>query len=175
MSGRRSSASWRRNHLRRPSRLSSRPRRDPWREIHDLVDSLSEPEQEVPGYFHEGWSVKDLLGHLGSWLAEAGVAMERVHGGTYRPGELDIDAKNEEFLQALRPLSLDETRAHAEAARARMRSLKTLPTITPARVDGKGRRRSLRGAPAAASGVGVRASPGSWDLAGLNERSCRTR
>jgi alpha-beta hydrolase superfamily lysophospholipase len=103
-----------------------------WREIHDLVESLSESEQTTAGYFREGWSVKDLLGHLGSWLAEAGIALERIHGGTYRTGELDIDAKNEEFLQTIRRLSPRDTRALAEAARARMlRSLKALPTITP--------------------------------------------
>jgi Mycothiol maleylpyruvate isomerase N-terminal domain len=105
-------------------------RRD-WREIEDLVGSLTPEQIERPGYFPEGWSIKDLIGHLGSWLAEAGVALERMHGATYRPDELDIDAKNEEFLEALRPLTWRESRAQAESARARMLgSLRSLPEIT---------------------------------------------
>jgi hypothetical protein len=92
-----------------------------WNEIHQLIDSLSPSQIEKPGYFPEGWSVKDLLGHLASWLAEAGVALERIHMGTYREGELDIDAKNDEFLEALRPLTSSEIHGMAESARARMR------------------------------------------------------
>lgn len=112
-----------------PQEVLERERRE-WREIEGLVDGLTPEQLERSGYFPEGWSVKDLIGHLGSWLAEAGVALERMHGATYRPGELDVDAKNEEFLEALRPLSMRETRAQAEAARTRMLgSLRTLPEI----------------------------------------------
>jgi hypothetical protein len=92
-----------------------------WKEIHALIDSLSQSQIETPGYFPEGWSVKDLLGHLASWLAEAGVALERINGGTYREGELDIDAKNDEFMDALRPLTSAQIHGMAESARARMR------------------------------------------------------
>jgi len=116
-----------------------------WTEIHRLIDPLSPAQAETPGYFPEGWSVKDLLGHLGSWLAEAGIALERIRVGTYRPGELDIDAKNEAFLEALRPLTLRETHAQAEAARAqrypRMRpggSRRPDPRTTPAISPGCG-------------------------------------
>ncbi len=102
-----------------------------WTEIRRLIDPLSPAEAEMPGYFAEGWSVKDLLGHLGSWLAEAGIALERIRVGTYRPGELDIDAKNEAFLEALRPLTLRETHAQAEAARAQtLRALRSLPEVS---------------------------------------------
>jgi Mycothiol maleylpyruvate isomerase N-terminal domain len=102
-----------------------------WTAIHHLVDALSPDQAETPGYFAEGWSVKDLTGHLGSWLAEAGIALERIRAGTYRAGELDIHAKNDEFLEALRPLTLRETHAQAEAARARMlRTLRSLPDVS---------------------------------------------
>jgi hypothetical protein len=102
-----------------------------WTELHSLIDPLSPNEAETPGYFPEGWSVKDLIGHLGSWLAEAGIALERIRAGTYRAGELDIDAKNEEFLDALRPLTLRETHAQAEAARAHtLRTLRSLPKVS---------------------------------------------
>ena len=104
---------------------------DGWTELHSLIDPLSPAEAETPGYFAEGWSVKDLIGHLGSWLAEAGIALERIRVGTYRAGELDIDAKNEEFLDALRPLTLRETHAQAEAARAQtLRTLRSMPEVS---------------------------------------------
>ena len=110
--------------------LLERERRE-WREIEDLVGGLKPEQVESAEYYAEGWSVKDLVGHLGSWLAEAGVALERMHGATYRPGELDIDAMNDEFLEALRPLTWRETRAQAESARARMLgSLRTLSEMT---------------------------------------------
>jgi Mycothiol maleylpyruvate isomerase N-terminal domain len=102
-----------------------------WTELRRLFDGFTPEQTETPGYFPEGWSVKDLIGHLGSWLAEAGIALERIQAGTYRPGELDVDAKNDEFLDALRPLTLRETHAQAEAARARMlRTLRSLPEVT---------------------------------------------
>jgi Mycothiol maleylpyruvate isomerase N-terminal domain len=102
-----------------------------WTELHRLFDAFTPEQMETLGYFHEGWSVKDLIGHLGSWLAEAGIALERIQAGTYRPGELDVDEKNDEFLDALRPLTLRETHAQAEASRARMlRTLRSLPEVT---------------------------------------------
>jgi hypothetical protein len=48
-----------------------------WTELHRLVDSLPEDKTWEPGYFVEGWSAKDLVAHIGSWLAEAGVVLER--------------------------------------------------------------------------------------------------
>ena len=37
-----------------------------------LIESLTPAQMEEPGYFSEGWSVKDLMAHIGSWQAEAG-------------------------------------------------------------------------------------------------------
>ena len=72
-----------------------------WEEIHDLVDALPKDEVEEPGYFAEGWSAKDLVAHIGSWLAEAGVVLERIRNGTYRPEEIDVDAMNESFYDSM--------------------------------------------------------------------------
>jgi hypothetical protein len=107
-----------------------------WTEIRDHVSSLAPAQVERPGYFPEGWSVKDLLGHLGSWLAEASVALTQLEWGTYRPAELDIEAKNDEFLDALRTLPLPEVKAQAESARSRMlHETASLPELTPEAVE----------------------------------------
>ncbi len=41
-----------------------------WRELHALVDSMPPDAAARPGYFDEGWSAKDLIAHVGAWLAE---------------------------------------------------------------------------------------------------------
>jgi catechol 2,3-dioxygenase-like lactoylglutathione lyase family enzyme len=91
-----------------------------WHELHALMDSLPASAVERPGYFEEGWSAKDLLAHIGAWLAQAGVALEQIGSGTYRADEIDVDALNGRYLEALRQLPFDVIRAQADASRTRM-------------------------------------------------------
>ena len=81
-----------------------------------------------PGYFVEGWSVKDLVAHIGSWLAEAGAVLERIRFGTYRPEELDIDAMNRTFYDDMHDVAFADVRAQGIAARNQMlRAWRSLP------------------------------------------------
>jgi hypothetical protein len=99
-----------------------------WTELHDLVDSLPADKVEEAGYFDEGWSAKDLVAHIGSWLAEAGVVLERIRAGTYRPEEIDIDAMNAAFYDSLHDVVFRDVRAQAFSARNRMlRAWRSLP------------------------------------------------
>jgi Mycothiol maleylpyruvate isomerase N-terminal domain len=91
-----------------------------WTELHGLVDSLPVDKVDEAGYFDEGWSAKDLVGHIGSWLAEAGVVLERIRFGTYRREEIHIDEMNERFFEALHDVAFPDIRAQAVAARNRM-------------------------------------------------------
>ena len=103
-----------------------------WTELHGLVDSLPEDEVAEPGYFVEGWSAKDLVAHIGSWLAEAGVVLERIRFGTYRSDELDIDAMNQAFHEAMHDVSFNDVRAQGISARNRMlRAWRSLPEASP--------------------------------------------
>jgi mycothiol maleylpyruvate isomerase-like protein len=103
-----------------------------WTELHRLVDSLPEDKVGEPGYFVEGWSAKDLVAHIGSWLAEAGVVLERIRFGTYRPEEIDIDAMNETFYCAMHDVAFPDVRAQGVAARNRMlRAWGSLPDSSP--------------------------------------------
>ena len=53
-----------------------------WRTMVDLVRSLTPEECVVPGYYVDpSWSVRDVIGHVGTWLAEAGVQFERIRPG----------------------------------------------------------------------------------------------
>jgi hypothetical protein len=104
----------------------------PWTELHDLVDSLPPDKVGDPGYFDEGWSAKDLVAHIGSWLAEAGVALERIRSGTYRPEEIDIDAMNATFYDSMHDVDFHDVRAQAFTARNRMlRAWRSLPDRSP--------------------------------------------
>src|SRR4051812_13633169 len=91
-----------------------------WNELHGLAESLTPAEAMRPGYFEEGWSVRDVLGHVGSWLAAAGAVLERIRAGTHRPEEVDVDEWNAGFLEAMRDVPLADVRAQAWAARTRM-------------------------------------------------------
>ena len=103
-----------------------------WTELHDLVDWLPADKVEEPGYFDEGWSAKDLVAHIGSWLAEAGVVLERIRAGTYRPEEIDIDAMNAAFYDSLHDVAFPDVRAQAFTARNRMlRAWRSLPEGSP--------------------------------------------
>ncbi len=99
-----------------------------WGELHGLVDSLPRDKVEEPGYFREGWSAKDLVAHIGGWLAQAGVVLERVRFGTYRPEEIDIDAINAATYAAMHEVPFNDVRAQAVAARNQMlRAWRSLP------------------------------------------------
>jgi mycothiol maleylpyruvate isomerase-like protein len=91
-----------------------------WAELYRLVDGLPEERAGEPGYFEEGWSAKDLVAHIGSWLAEGGVCLERIRAGTYRAEEIDIDAMNATFVETMRNVPLPVVKSQAIAARSRM-------------------------------------------------------
>lgn len=102
-----------------------------WTELHDLIDSLPPDKVEEP-YFEEGWAAKDLVAHIGSWLAEAGVVLERIRSGTYRPEEIDIDAMNKAFFVAMHDVALPDVKAQAFTARNRMlRAWRSLAERSP--------------------------------------------
>lgn len=103
-----------------------------WTRLCALVASLTPEQVERAGYYPEGWSAKDLLAHIGTWLAEAGVILEQISAGTYRPEEIDVETMNRRFLEAMHDLPLDTVRAQASASRTRMRQAwGALPTHTP--------------------------------------------
>lgn len=92
-----------------------------WYELLALVRSLSADEVVEPGYYRNPeWSVADLVAHLGTWLAEAGIQLERIGSGTYEPSDVDIDALNAQFRAAMRDQSWEVILTQAQASRSRM-------------------------------------------------------
>jgi hypothetical protein len=99
-----------------------------------LIGGLDAEQRLRPGYFAEDdWSVKDLVAHLGAWMAEAEVQLLRIEGGSYVEEPLDIDAMNASFLAALRDQPWAVCWAQMLSARAQMLSVwNRLPNQTDA-------------------------------------------
>lgn len=107
-----------------------------WVEVSALVDSLAEEQLEMPGLNTDGWSVKDLLWHLGCWTAEAARQLERVRMGTYVDEDWQTDARNAVFLEEGRRQDLATVRAELAAARTRaLQEWAAQPQITPEAVE----------------------------------------
>ena len=103
-----------------------------WAALLEILESLTDAQVEEPGYFPEGWSVKDLLAHLGGWQAETVRILEQVRFGTYRDGPIDVEAMNLVFLESNRDVPLPDVRAELWAARTRMLTeWNALPEVTP--------------------------------------------
>ena len=95
--------------------------RERWYEMSELVRSLSSTECLVPGYYRDpDWTVRDVVAHLGTWLAEAAGQFERIIAGTYEGHDVDIDALNAVFLAAMQGQPWEVAWVQANAGRTRM-------------------------------------------------------
>jgi hypothetical protein len=92
-----------------------------WYEVAGLVRTLTPGECLEPGYYRSpDWTIRDVVAHLGTWLAEAEVQLERIHVGTYEGHDVDVEALNEAFLAAMRDQSWVVAWVQANAGRTRM-------------------------------------------------------
>jgi hypothetical protein len=93
-----------------------------WYETVDLVRSLTPEECLEPGYQRNpDWTVRDVVAHLGTWLAEAEVQFERMGAGTYEGHDgVDIDVLNAALLAAMEGQPLEVAWIQANAGRTRM-------------------------------------------------------
>jgi hypothetical protein len=92
-----------------------------WYELVDLVRPLTPEECLEPGYYRDpDWTVRDVVAHLGTWLAAAAVHLEQIAVGTYQHHEIDIDAFNATFLAAMADQPWDVAWVQANAGRTMM-------------------------------------------------------
>jgi hypothetical protein len=104
-----------------------------WQRLHTAIGRLTPETAAIPGYFEEGWTAKDAVAHLGTWMAEGAQTLRQIAAGTYQEGELDVDAANARFLEAMRDVPLDTV--HLQLAAARYQLLAAwaeLSEVTPA-------------------------------------------
>jgi Mycothiol maleylpyruvate isomerase N-terminal domain len=101
-----------------------------WTELRSLVDPLT-PEQLTRDGYYDDWSVKDLLAHLGCWMAEAARILEQIRMGTFAATPLDVDVLNATWYETWRDQDLRTVWAELHAARARMlEEWDRLPEVT---------------------------------------------
>ena len=104
-----------------------------WSRLHAVIDRVTPGIAEEPGYFEEGWTAKDAIAHLGTWMARGATMLRQIASGTYREGEIDVDAENARFLEAMRDVPLETVHLQAAAAHGELlRAWAQLPEITPA-------------------------------------------
>ncbi len=104
-----------------------------WQRVHALIDRITPDIASEPGYFEEGWTAKDAVAHLGTWMAQGAQTLRQIAAGTYREGELDVDAENARFLEAMRDVPLETVHLQAAAAHGELLSAwAQLPEVTPA-------------------------------------------
>jgi len=95
--------------------------RDGWYELLALIRPLTPEECVEPGYYRDpDWTVRDVVAHLGTWLAEAEVQFERLNVGSYEGHDVDIDALNATFLAAMEDQPWEVAWVQANAGRTRM-------------------------------------------------------
>jgi hypothetical protein len=104
-----------------------------WQRLHSLIDRVTPAMADEPGYFEEGWTAKDAIAHMGTWMAQGAQMLRRIASGTYRDDELDIDAENARFLEAMRDVPLDQVHLQAASAHGELLAAwAQLPEITEA-------------------------------------------
>lgn len=92
-----------------------------WYEVTGLVRTLTPEECLAPGYYRDpDWTIRDLVAHLGTWLAQAEVQFERMTAGTYEGHDIDVDALNERLLAAMDGHPWEVAWVQAQAGRTRM-------------------------------------------------------
>ena len=103
-----------------------------WQRLHAAIDRVTPEMAEEVGYFEEGWTAKDAIGHIGAWMARGATVLRQIAAGTYRADEIDVDAENARYLEALRDIPLETIHLQVAAAHAELlRAWTQLPEVTP--------------------------------------------
>jgi Mycothiol maleylpyruvate isomerase N-terminal domain len=101
-----------------------------WAELRALVDPLT-PEQLSRDGYYEDWSVKDLLAHLGCWMAEAAAELQQIRMGTPSTWDGDVEGRNARWYETWRGQDVRTVWAELHSARARMlEEWDRLPEVT---------------------------------------------
>jgi hypothetical protein len=95
--------------------------RSRWKALTAFVNMLTQDELLAPGYYREpDWSVKDLVAHLGAWMAEARVQLVDIAANSYKPREVDVEERNAATLVATKDEPWDRVWARTNGARVWM-------------------------------------------------------
>jgi hypothetical protein len=103
-----------------------------WRMLHDVLGRIPKQRLDEPTLTNDGWSPKDVMFHVGAWLAEAARQLERIREGTYVGAGVSVEDRNQAWFALSRTLDLSTVRAELESSRIMARdALYALPELTP--------------------------------------------
>ena len=106
-----------------------------WHELWTLFERIPAERFEEPTVTPEGWSPKDVMFHVGAWMADCGIQFERMRAGSFDPGEETrgtVERRNAEWFELSRSMDPTDVRAEFGAARQRMvEGFGFLPEVTP--------------------------------------------
>lgn len=103
-----------------------------WAEFRSLLRGITSEQIGEIGYY-ENWSVKDLMAHMGCWMAEAARVLEQLRSGSYSSWDHDVEDLNREWWETWRGIDLDTVWVELHASRARL--LDEWDRIPPDRID----------------------------------------
>ena len=92
-----------------------------WRRFAETVRAVPADRRDVEGVV-PGWTVHDLVWHVGYWAGCAADVIERDRAGEAEPGSADPELEEAEILATGRGMSWDEVVGGAERAHDRVRA-----------------------------------------------------
>jgi hypothetical protein len=105
---------------------------DGWTSLHGVLGSIPKERLEEGGVTDDGWSPKDVMFHVGAWLAEAARQLERMRVGTYVVEGDSVEDRNRAWFELSRTLDVPTARAELESSRVIAReALAALPELSP--------------------------------------------
>lgn len=106
-----------------------------WQELVATFERIPADRFEEPTLTPQGWSPKDAMFHIGAWMADCGLQLERIRAGTFRPGEETretIERQNQAWFELSRTMHERDVRAEFASARTRMcEEFGEMPEVTP--------------------------------------------
>jgi DinB superfamily len=103
-----------------------------WAELRGVLGRIPKARLDEPGVTADGWSPKDVMFHVGAWLALAARQLERIREGTFAVDGVTPDERNRAWLELSRTLDVPTVRAELESSRLMAHdALASLVDVTP--------------------------------------------
>jgi hypothetical protein len=103
-----------------------------WDRLHAVLGRIPSDRLDEPGVTDEGWSPKDVMFHVGAWLAEAARQLERIREGTYEVEDDAVEDRNRAWFALSKTLDVPTVRAELGSSRVMAREAVTgLVELTP--------------------------------------------
>ena len=92
-----------------------------WLDLTKVFGDVPPERFDEPSVTPEGWSPKDVMYHVAAWTEEAATVLGRIAAGTHREGDVDTQAKNDEWFEVGRGLEDEVVRIRFAKGRTAMR------------------------------------------------------